>query len=315
MPGPTEGHRSGLDYLQTVTVLLNRIRTTDPRAGLYEAAELQWWWAQYPRVTDDLDQLFWFDADGRPSAAAIVTDWRGEVVQMDPLLLPDAPADQVAHVVHRGLDHAAASGFDKVQLEVDTGDEVLREVLIDRGFARDGKGITESWLSPEARPPISPLADGYHLVDRAGITDQAGAAVESGSNVGPHHMKNERRDHIDPEPRLQQTSLYRADLDLVIHDGNGDVAAYGLFWHDPTTGVGIVEPMRTNDGHQGNGLARHLLTTGIDRLAHAGSDCIKICFDPDNAAAKHLYLSTGFEPDRHNDVLAGPTASPDARRR
>ncbi len=70
----------------------------------------------------------------------------------------------------------------------------------------------------------------------------------------------------------------------------------------------MVEPVRTEDDHQGRGIARHLLTTGIDRLARAGATRLMVCFEPDNAAARHLYLSTGFVPDRENDGFAGPTA-------
>ena len=42
-----------------------------------------------------------------------------------------------------------------------------------------------------------------------------------------------------------------ADLDLAVYAPNGDIAAYGLFWADPVTGVGLVEPMRTEDAYQG----------------------------------------------------------------
>ena len=47
-----EEHRVGLDYLEAVTALLQRIRGAHPTAGLYEAADLQWWWADAaPRPT------------------------------------------------------------------------------------------------------------------------------------------------------------------------------------------------------------------------------------------------------------------------
>ena len=62
--------------------------------------------------------------------------------------------------------------------------------------------------------------------------------------------------------------------------------------------------MRTEADHQRRGLARHVLTTGIDRLTKAGATRIKICFEPDNPASSHLYLSVGFEPVRQTDVLA-----------
>jgi GNAT superfamily N-acetyltransferase len=294
VPSRIEEYRSGLDYLEGATALLNRIRTTHPTAGLFEAADLQWWWAQNPRTTDDLGQLFWFDDRGRPEAAAIITDF-GDAAQLDPLLLPDATPEWTEHVMRRGLDHASESGFDAVCLEVDRTDHVLRSVLDERGFAIEEDGLVESWLPADSRPPISRLHEGYRLLDRRSAMDR------------PHHMINERRNHPDSEPRLNQTSLYRADLDLAVYDDDGNVAAYGLFWYDPTTAVGLVEPMRTEDEHQQRGLARHVLTCGVDRLAQAGATRIKIGFQPDNAAAKHLYLSAGFEPHRENDILAGPT--------
>lgn len=310
----TEQRRVGLDYLEAVTSLLNRTRTIHPTAGLYEAAEPQWWWAQLLRVTDELDQLFWFDDEGLPVAATILTDWNG-VTEFHPLFLPDPSAEWVLQVIHRGLDHAAASGFDRVQLEVDQSDDVLRAVLADRGFTVEEKGLTESWMAADARPPISPLHEGYRLLDRRSVLENDGVLESDGvlddSSVAaarPHHMKNERRNHIDPEPRLRQTSLYRPELDLVVYDKNEAVAGYGLFWYNPITDVGVVEPMRTEAEHQQRGLARHLLTSGVDRLAQAGATRLKVCFEPDNEAAKHLYLSTGFKPDRENDYVAGPTA-------
>jgi ribosomal protein S18 acetylase RimI-like enzyme len=121
----------------------------------------------------------------------------------------------------------------------------------------------------------------------------------------PHHLI--KRSGPDVEQRLLQTSLYRPDLDLVVHDSRDSVAAYGMFWFDPETATGLVEPMRTEDDHQRRGLARHVLTTGIDLLAEAGAVRIKICFEPDNAASSHLYLSVGFEPVKQTAVFARRT--------
>lgn len=275
-------------------MLLQRIRRAHPTAGLYEAADLQWWW-RMPRSTDDLPQLFWFDHLGRPEAAVIATDW-GDRMALDPMVMPGAAPDRVAHVVERGLAHAGASGIEAVSLEVDRADDVLREVLIGHGFTIEGDGLVETWLAADARPGISPLPDGYRLSSRVDTVPR------------PHHMISPGRNLPDPEPRLRQTSLYRPDLDLVVHDSRDRVAAYGLFWFDPATATGLVEPMRTEDDHQRRGLARHILTTGVDLLARAGAERIKICFEPDNPASGRLYLSVGFEPDRRTVVFAGRTS-------
>jgi RimJ/RimL family protein N-acetyltransferase len=286
-----EEHRVGLDSLHDVTALLQRIRHAHPTAGLYEAADLQWWWSQRPRATDNVPQLFWFDHLGRPEAAVIATD-SGDRMQLDPMVMPDATPDWVAHVIARGLAHASESKLGAVALEVDRADDVLREVLVGHGFAIEEDGLVETWLAADARPEISALPVGYRLSSRIDMLSR------------PHHMISRERNHPDPEPRLRQTSLYRPDLDLVVHDRRDRVAAYGLFWYDPETATGLVEPMRTEDDHQRRGLARHVLTAGVDRLARAGATRIKVCYEPDNPASGRLYLSAGFEPDRQTVVFS-----------
>jgi RimJ/RimL family protein N-acetyltransferase len=290
--------RSGLDYLDAVTTLLQRVRSAHPTHGSYQAAEVQWWWS-VRRSTDGLGQLFWLDDLGRPEAAFVVTDFGdgSSALYEDPTLvvafMPDSDPSWVAHVVERGLAYIGEHGIGDVELEVDRADEVMRGVLTSHGFARKGDGMHECWMEAAARPGISPLPDGYRLLSRRDTTER------------PHHMTHPRRP--DVEQRLQQTSLYRSDLDLVVLDAHDEVAAYGLFWFDPVTATGVVEPMRTLDDHQRRGLARHILTTGVDLLAEAGAERISIAFHPDNPASGHLYRTVGFEPHRQTDVWSRGT--------
>jgi GNAT superfamily N-acetyltransferase len=174
---------------------------------------------------------------------------------------------------------------------VDRADDVLRDVLFGHGFAIKEDGLVETWMAADARPEISPLLEDYRLSSRL---DTMGRA---------HHMIE--RNGPDVEARLRQTSLYRPDLDLLVLDRDDNHAASALFWYDPETATGLVEPMRTEDAHLRRGLARHLLTTGVDLLAGAGAARIKICFEPDNPASSGLYLSVGFEPVKQTDILSG----------
>lgn len=289
----------GLDSLEAVTVLLQRVRNAHPTAGLYQAAELQWWWRN-PRPTDEFGQLFWFDEHGRPAAAVIATDWGDgssavyEDTTLAMIAMPDASPEWLAHLVDRGLAHAAEAGIETVDLEVDVADPVVREVLAGRGFERKGDGVIEGWLAAAERPAVSRLSEGYRLSTRSQTMQR------------PHHFGT--RGGPRTEERLRQTSLYRSDLDLVVHDIQDEVAAYGLFWFDPETATGVVEPMRTEDAHQRRGLARHVLTAGVDRLAAAGAERISIGWEPDNPASGHLYRSVGFEPVLRTDVFSGPTS-------
>lgn len=285
-----EEHLVGIRYLEAVTILAQRMRAAHPTLGQYEAADFQWWWSR-PRPTDSSPQLFWFDDADRPEAAVIATDW-GDSVGLDVVTMPEATPDFVAHVVDRGFAHAKVLGFDEVGVVIDRADEVMTSVLAGHRYTVLEDELVESWLVDSNRPRISPLHSDYRLTSRSDTLDR------------PHPMI--RRAGPEIETRLGQASLYRPDLDLVVFDKHDEPAAYGMFWLDPETATGLVEPMRTEDDHQRRGLARHLLTAGVDRLAEAGAERIKICFSPGNPAAKGLYLSVGFEPVKQCATVSRP---------
>ncbi|HSM44398.1 MAG TPA: GNAT family N-acetyltransferase [Acidimicrobiia bacterium] len=286
-----EEHRVGIHYLEEVTALLQRVRAAHPTAGVYEAADFQWWW-RIRRSTDVLPQLFWFDEAGRSEAAVIATDW-GNSVSLYPIVLPDAVADWIAHVVERGLAHAGELGLDEVDVVIDRTDQVMAGALAAQGYTTMDDELVDSWIDATRRPAISPLHADYRMASRL---DTLSAL---------HHLVG--RNGPGVEDRLNQTSLYRADLDLAVLDGDDRVAAYGLFWFDPETSTGLVEPMRTEDEHQRRGLARHVLTTGLNLLLDAGADRIKIAWDRNNLAAHNLYTDVGFETVRHCAVVSRPT--------
>jgi GNAT superfamily N-acetyltransferase len=132
------------------------------------------------------------------------------------------------------------------------------------------------------RPPVPPRLRGFELVDRSHVSDR------------PHHLAPRNGGAV--AARLAECSLYQPKLDLAIYSPDGEAVTYGVFWADPVTGVGLVEPMRTEDAYQGHGLARHLIAVGLDRLARAGCSRMKVSYDPLNVPAKHLYLGAGFHP-------------------
>lgn len=286
-----EEYRVGLDYLGAATALLRRARSAHPTAGLLEAADLQWWW-RASRPTDVFPQLFWFDDRGQPEAALIATDW-GDGVALDPIVLPDAKPDWITHVIERGLAYAGESGFKTIEIAVDRTDDLLCTLLTRHGFAMTPGASLEvvcAWRAAHLGPRVRPLQDGYRLCSR----------LET--EPFPHHMAGRSGQEVGE--RLRQTSLYRPDLDLLILDQHDQVAAYGLFWFDPLTATGLVEPMRTERAHQRRGLAHHLLAAGMSRLAQAGAQRIKLCYSPGNQAARDLYLSHGFEPHQQTAVFS-----------
>jgi GNAT superfamily N-acetyltransferase len=92
-----------------------------------------------------------------------------------------------------------------------------------------------------------------------------------------------------------ETALYDPSLDLCVRTADGTAAGYALYWLDPVTGVGMLEPMRVEDAHQRRGLGRALLTEGLRRLADRGAERLKVGFDGE--AGRALYLGAGFVLD------------------
>lgn len=277
---PVERTLSGLDYLTGVTSLLQRVRNQHPTAGVWEAADFQWWWRK-PRETDSWDQLFWFDDAGDPVAAAVLTDW-GERLGLDILTLPGLAPDLRSAVWRRALESLDRAAPMPAEVAVDDADGLLVSLLESAGFVALPHKGGSAWMKAEDAPSISDLTEGYELLSRSQIGDT------------PHHMSAGIGEGV--AERLQQTSLYRPDLDLVVADTSGDPAAYGLFWYDPVTTVGFVEPMETYEPHQRQGLARHVLTSGIQRLTQVGASRIRINYEQDNEASRTLYLDSGFAP-------------------
>jgi ribosomal protein S18 acetylase RimI-like enzyme len=269
-----EVRASGLEYLALATELLHRARVADAQAGLWEAADLQWWW-RTPRPSDSVDQIFWLDHEG-PVAGVVLTDW-GRAWGCDPIVVPRTSSIQLSTVWARAVD--AIDSLESVEVLVRDDDFELRDLLSDAGFiADDGQsGIT--WMDARDRPGVSALPEGFVLVDRA----------EERSS--PHPMQQRSGEEV--EARLNQCSLYDAELDLAVKAPDREVAGYALFWFDPVTEVGLVEPMRVEDAYQRRGLARALLTAGLERLARRGARRLKVGYATEPARA--LYVGAGFQ--------------------
>jgi ribosomal protein S18 acetylase RimI-like enzyme len=269
-----EVRASGLEYLAIATDLLQRVRLTDAGAGFWEAADLQWWWRK-PRPSDSIDQLFWVDAEG-PVAGAVLTDW-GRAWGCDLIVVPNGKLP-LAAVWARAVEAIDGLELEAVEMLVRDDDLELLGLLAGAGFVADDEPSGTTWMDAQDRPEVADLAEGFVLVDRAQATTRV------------HPMW--RRNGEEVEARLRQCSLYDPALDLAVETADGEAAGYALFWFDPVTEVGLVEPMRVEDAYQRRGLARAMLTAGLDRLARRGASRLKVGYSTD--VARRLYCGAGF---------------------
>lgn len=259
---------TGSEALAMMSRLLNRVRLTDPTAGLWEAADVQWW-SRRARESDQVAQWFWVDDEG-PVGAVYLTAWNG-TWQCDPVVVPGSGL--LPHVWERALEVAP----ERVEVPVPGPDDELRGLVEAAGLV-PGEGSSTSWMSAPDRRTARSLADGFVVVSRADRPDR------------PHPMVERNGEAV--AERLAQTSLYDASLDLAVETTDGEPAGYALFWADPVTRVGLVEPVRVEDAFQRRGLASALVSAGVDRLFALGMARVKIGYESD--AAKAVYEGVGF---------------------
>ncbi|MEJ7762690.1 MAG: GNAT family N-acetyltransferase [Thermomicrobiales bacterium] len=279
---------TGPDALRVATDLFRAIRADDPMAGVWEAGDVQWWWKDEPSLTAS-DWTFWWAPDGTVAAclsAATNRDtsegpgkveadiaWRPRYADaVHRLVLPDAIARLVA----------LGDGGRTVTIIVREDEPALRDRLEAAGFRRaPSDDSVQTTQRPDRLPDPRPLPAGFRFSD-----DRQRPAGQ------PHHLVRRNGDRV--AELLRETSLYRPDLDLCIRSPAGDVAAYCLCWLDAANGVGLFEPVRTEDAYQRRGLGQALLTEGIRRMMAGGASLIKVTHMADNPAAKRLYESVGF---------------------
>jgi predicted N-acetyltransferase YhbS len=274
----------GLERLNATTRVLQRARLADPLGGMWEAADVQWWWRQ-PRATDELLLPVWFDEVG-PVAAAGLTAW-GDTWQADVFAVPSI-VDQ-AKVWAATLEGATGHQGKALQVLMCGNSPGLADLAIRSGFAMTDELSGTTWMDADQRSAITQV-DGFVIVDRLTRADR------------PHPMI--RRNGEPVQSRLRQCSLYDPTLDLAVEDAHGQVAGYALFWFDHTTLVGLLEPMRVEEEYQRRGLARMLLTHGLDRLVRKGARRLKVGFETD--AARNLYLGAGFVQTSIDRLLIRP---------
>jgi GNAT superfamily N-acetyltransferase len=265
---------AGLEYLDAVTRVLQRRRLAQPERETWEAAEVQWWWPR-DQHEDPSYARVWRDGDG-PSAAVIFTRWGNE---LSCTVLADGDFTPAWRFIS---ERSARLGATPIEMEIIDRELQMRDAARAIGYLPSQDTYVASWLAPsEIRAPRRPLPDGYEIISRA----------HTGGR--PHPMTG--RNGAEVEPRLRQCSLYDPNLDLAVRAADDTIAGYALFWADPVTRVGVVEPMRVEEPHSGRGLATQLLGAGLRGLVEHGCTRLKVIAKSSNPVARTLYAGAGFQ--------------------
>lgn len=202
----------GLERLDATTAVLQRARQADPIGGMWEAADVQWWWRRR-RVTDELALPVWFDESGPVAAAGLTAG--ADTWQADAFAVPSIMDEEEVWAA------TLEAGTGPLQVLVGGGDTPMAARARRSGFAITGELSGTAWMDAGRRPPVAPVA-GFSTQDRAT------------SPAGPHPMITCNGEEV--ATRLRQCSLYDPTLDLAVVDEDGTDAACDLY-----LGAGFVQ--------------------------------------------------------------------------
>src|SRR3954447_5494752 len=150
----------GLERLHATTTVLQRARLADPLSGMWEAADVQWWWRR-PRATGEVAVPVWFDEVG-PAAAAGLTAW-DDAWQVDVFAVPSIVDEE--EVWAAALGAAAGHAGRPVQVLVYEDDARRGDLARRNGFARIDELLGTAWMDADDCPPVAQV-DGFAIVDR-----------------------------------------------------------------------------------------------------------------------------------------------------
>ncbi len=160
-------------------------------------------------------------------------------------------------------------------------------------------------------------ADGSVVVFRD-ISERRAAEAARQRLLGELRLNNERlsaaQEQLTRQEEEQRALLENLRDGVITIDAGGSIRAFNpavcaIFDQPPEAlqdqDLTRLIPPELRERHL-RGLARHVLTSGIERLAAQGATRIKICFEPGNPASRELYLDVGFRPVKQTDMFTRP---------
>lgn len=281
---PRPRNCAGTNYLARATHFLSARRFVDPLGGMWDAADVQWWWRE-----DDFDrpdrQRFYVGRDGAARAMLLLSE-RYATFDYDL-----APGEEVS-ALGRQVFQAGMAWLDELRptrygtspsFYVRDSHNLLHRLAEQHGYRPTGDALVQGVARMPAVPANASLPDGYSV--RPVRHDDVHAGRQPVLTTPAWGIE-----------RLRQTRLYRPDHHLVVADRDGRAVAECIVWIDPSTRIGVLEPVATHPDHRRRGLARGMISFALQVMVQQGIDVAKVSWGRRNAAAAALYRSVGFTP-------------------
>ena len=172
-------------------------------------------------------------------------------------------------------------------------DEVLVRLMQERGFAIVPVDLPAPLFErPLDDLPTIPLPAGFTVQGVNNLDDgRLRAAVTHGA-FRPH---GDWETYAAEYQQFIGSAVYDGERDLFVRSPDGRGASACTIWFDPVNRIGLFEPVATHPAFQGKGLGKAVMAEGLRRMRAAGMQRAVVGFDPNNAAARALYTSMGFQ--------------------
>lgn len=94
---------------------------------------------------------------------------------------------------------------------------------------------------------------------------------------------------------MMQGSSYNPEFDLILINQDKKVLSFATIWADSENSIGIFEPVATHKDFWGKGLAKIIMTAGLNKLKENNIRKAYLKTSHNNQAAKSLYEKLGFK--------------------
>jgi ribosomal protein S18 acetylase RimI-like enzyme len=170
------------------------------------------------------------------------------------------------------------------------GDTELESFLEARGYEPASYMLSFEMDLTTRKGPVPDLGPSWELRHVRG-EDEADNRREASHRAFASKMERDR--HLERYLRFMRSPVYDRERDLVAVAPDGRVAAFMVWWPDPS-GIALIEPFGTHPDFQRQGVGRALLEFGFARMKSAGMRTVRVCTDESRENAVAFYENAGF---------------------
>ncbi len=266
-------YRDEDDYWRIRQFLREVMILNDLRELSWSVARLDYWRFFGMKDINPFDVLpnivfLWETPNGEIAAVLNPEDQGDCFMQVHPAFKTKELEEEM---ISAAVEHLSVNrgGRHSLSLWADSQDAQRQELLARHGFSRQDYQENQWRRDLDGPIPDVAAAEGYTI--RA-LGEESELPARSWASWRGFHPDEPDENYQGWEwyHDIQRCPLYRRDLDLVAATGD-IIAAFATFWFDDVTRTVYIEPVATVPEHQRKGLARAVITEGLQRVQRLGA--------------------------------------------